>query len=122
MFLCLLKTCFVLLSHSPPPVLLFFFVLLLPLLCSAFNITLRMTSTASCNIFGYLFFLIHYLMEKSCASSPYFLLSGLLIKTIVDHDSNVFFFILIILSASYTSSSFLNSLVVLIKLSKQISN
>ena len=54
-------------------------------------------------------------MEKSCINYPYFLLSDTLMKTIVGHASNTFYFILIISSVSSTSLSFLNSLIFLTK-------
>ena len=89
---------------------------------SDLNFTVRITSTASWSVLGYWLFLIVYGMERSCINSPYFLLSYPLIKTIFDHASNEISLIWIISSASYTSWSLLNSLVVLTKLSNFFSN
>ena len=110
------------LSRSLPPFLFCFCVLLLSLLFYAINFTLRITSTSSCSVFGYWSLLITYLMNKSCISSPYFVFFGPLMKTIVEHASNLFFFVSIIFSASSTLSSFLNSLVVLKNYPKSFSN
>ena len=109
------------LSRSPPP---FYAVLCVTfmILFSDLNFNLRITSTASCSVFGYLLFLIVYLMEKSCINHTYFILSYPIIKTIFDHASNEFFFVLIVSSASFTSSSFLNYLVILTKPSIFFSN
>ena len=103
---------------------LHFFLFLCVTLSSLFsglNFVLRITSTDSWSGLVYWLFLIVYWIEKSCINFPYFLLSGPLVETIVDHASNAFFLILIKSSESFTSSSFLNSLFFLTKLSKTFS-
>ena len=97
------------------------FVILLSLWFSALNFTFCITYTASCSVFGCLLFLNVYCMDKSCINHPYFLLSGSLTKTTANHTPNAFLFILIIYSASFTSSNFWNSLVVLKKRPKKFS-
>ena len=90
------------------------------LLFSTLNFTLWITSTASYSVIGYWQFLIAYWMEKSCINYPYFLLSVPIMKSITNDSSYAFFFVLIISSVSFTSSSFLNSLVFLTKLPRKI--
>ena len=57
--------------------------------------------------------------DKSSISFPYFPFYDPFMKTIVDHGSNAFVFILIIFSASIISSIFPNLSVVLTKLFKR---
>ena len=59
-----------------------------------------------------------HLRLEQVINPSYFILSDPIMKTIISHTSNAFFFILFISSASPTSSSFLYFLVILTKVSK----
>ena len=118
MFLCLCKTHFILFILLTTSIFFCFCVLPLLLLFSDLNFTLHIASTTFWVIFIHISFLIAYRKDKLCINPPYFLFSDPLMRTIVDHASNVFFFILNVSSASSTSLSLFINLVVLNKLSK----
>ena len=105
MFMCLCKTRFIWFILLTTSILFCFCVLLFLFLFSDLNFTLRLASTSLRDVFRYWLFSIMYWMERSCINSLYFLLSDPLTKTIFNHFSNLFFFVLIISSASSTSSN-----------------
>ena len=112
MFLCLCKNCFIGLIVLTTYIFFVFCVLLLLLIFYDLNFTLRTTSCDLWNVFWILIILNCVLNGKIMYQLPIFLLYFLLMKIIFDHVPNKNFRLNNVYSASPTSSSFLNSLVV----------